>query len=312
MTDQPDTQPVKEDPENLASVDRGQDESDTDSERGSGVGEFHHKSLVMINTVNEILEGYRGPMTLRQVYYRLVATQVITNDERAYKALSATLTKARRAGLVDPARIIDRLRHPTRVSCWEDLSDFLQTVRRSYRREKWTTQPRDVEVWVEKDALAGVLQPLTNEYEVTLFACRGYNSYSALHEAAERLSEDTTILYLGDFDPSGADMSRDIRERLEDDFGVSVELRVLALTHEQVETYSLPPAPAKRKDPRAAAFVAKHGDMAVELDALPPDVLLQLVREGIEEYLVMSIFEEEREREAEERAKLDRLIVDIE
>lgn len=140
---------------------------------------FQAKTLALIDRVNAILAQYDGPLTLRQVHYRLVAAHVIPNTERAYKALSARLTAARRAGLIDPRRITDRLRQANRVSCWADLPEFLRTVRRSYRREKWTSQPVTVEVWWEKDALAGVLEPVTDQYEVTLYPCRGYNSYSA-------------------------------------------------------------------------------------------------------------------------------------
>lgn len=270
---------------------------------------FQAKTLELIDRVNGILAQYDGALTLRQVYYRLVAAHIIPNTEKAYKALSARLTDARRAGLVDPRRIIDRLRRAERVSCWEDLRGFLEAVREGYRREKWTSQPVAVEVWCEKDALAGVLEPITEEYEVTLYPCRGYNSYSALLEAADRIAEtgkETVVLYFGDFDPSGQDMPRDIRDRLAADFGVEVDLQLVALTPEQIAEYHLPPAPAKRTDTRAAAFVAKHGDVSVELDALPPDVLQTLVRDSIEGLL--SAFEAEGETEETERTQLAAVI----
>ena len=276
---------------------------------------MHRKTQEMIDAINNILAEYNDPLTLRQLYYRLVATHVIENTERAYKALSATLTKARRAGLVDAAQIVDRTRRPSRVSCWTDLSAFLETARRAYRREKWVTQERCVEVWIEKDALAGVLEPVTKQWEVTLYPCRGYNSYSALMLAAKRVAKQdegrddhTLVLYLGDFDPSGADMARDIRDRMADDFGATIELRVLALTGAQVEAYALPPAPAKRSDTRAAAFIAEHGDRAVELDALPPDALQDLVRCAITENLDITIWERECLTEVTEKRDLESLM----
>jgi len=148
---------------------------------------FQQKTLDLFGAVNGILSQYDGPLTLRQVYYRLVAAQIIQNTENEYKGLSKHLTNARLAGLVDDSRIIDRVRSTLRVQCWPDLSHFLQTVRRAYRREKWTSQDYNLELWCEKDAVAGVLEPIANEYEIILYPCRGYNSYSALKEAAERI-----------------------------------------------------------------------------------------------------------------------------
>jgi len=275
---------------------------------------FQKKTLELFDKVNGILAEYDGPLTLRQIYYRLVAAQYIENVQKAYTLLSKHLTNARRAGIVDPNRIIDRTRRTLKVPTWTDLEEFLEAVSRSYRREKWATgQQRNVEVWCEKDAVAGVLEPITEEFEVVLYPCRGYNSYSALLEAAERIAgkqQPTTILYLGDFDPSGQDMPRDIRDRLHNDFGVSVDLQVIALTPEQIEQFDLPPAPAKKSDSRAANFIARHGDMAVELDALPPDELQRLVREGIEEFVDLSTFQQEEETEAEEQRRLEQLIRD--
>ncbi len=272
---------------------------------------FHQKTLDLFAAVNGILGEYEGPLTLRQVYYRLVAAQIIQNTENEYKGLSKHLTRARLAGLVDDSRIIDRVRSTLRVQCWPDLSHFLQTVRRSYRREKWTSQDYNLEVWCEKDAVAGVLEPIANEYEIILYPCRGYNSYSALKDAAERIGyidRPTVVLYMGDFDPSGQDMPRDIRDRLTEDFGVQLDLYVIALTRDQIEAYDLPPAPAKRSDSRAAAFMARHGDMAVELDALPPNVLQELVRDNVEQFFDKSAFEQQAEIEREEQEKLEALI----
>lgn len=272
---------------------------------------FHQKTLDLFAAVNGILGEYEGPLTLRQVYYRLVAAQIIQNTENEYKGLSKHLTRARLAGLVDDSRIIDRVRSTLRVQCWPDLSHFLQTVRRAYRREKWTSQDYNLEVWCEKDAVAGVLEPIANEYEIILYPCRGYNSYSALKEAAERIGyidRPTVVLYMGDFDPSGQDMPRDIRDRLTEDFGVQLDLYVIALTLEQIEDHDLPPAPAKRSDSRAAAFMARNGDMAVELDALPPNVLQDLVRGNVEQFFDKSAFEQEAEIEREERETLEALI----
>lgn len=215
------------------------------------------------------------------------------------------------ARLVDAARIVDRTRQALKVPTWADLEGFLRAVSRSYRRDKWASQQTSIEVWCEKDALAGVLEPITEDFEVVLYPCRGYNSYSALLEAAERIArkqQETTILYLGDFDPSGQDMPRDIRDRLRDGFGVSVDLRVIALTPEQIQRFDLPPAPAKKTDSRVAEFIARHGDAVVELDALPPDELQRLVRESVDQFVDNSSFTEEQTIEAEEVERLQQII----
>lgn len=273
--------------------------------------DFQRKTLDLFAAVNAILGQYEGPLTLRQVFYRLVAAQQLENTRAAYCGLSKHLVNARLAGIVDDSRIVDRVRNTLRVPCWNDLPDFLETVRQSYRREKWTRQPYALEVWCEKDAVAGVLQPVTDRYEVLLFPCRGYDSYSALKDAGERIrraGRPTVVLYLGDFDPSGQDMPRDIRDRLTRDFGATFDLRVIALTREQVDEHDLPQNFAKRTDSRAAAFIARHGDIAVELDALPPNVLQALVREHLDQFFDVTAFAEEVAREQDEQKRLDALI----
>lgn len=272
---------------------------------------FRQKTLDLFAQVNAILGQYDGPLTLRQVYYRLVAGLVLPNTRNAYSNLSSHLVNARLAGIVDDSRIVDRARQTLRVSCWEDLAAFLQAVRRSYRREKWTRQSFHVEVWCEKDAVAGVLEPVTDEYEVLLFPCRGYDSYSALKEAGERLrrvDRPTVVLYLGDFDPSGLDMRRDLRDRLTRDFGVTFDLQVIGLTEEQITQYALPPNPVKLTDSRARGYIQRHGRDVWELDALPPDVLQALVRTHVESFLDKSAFEREQVQERAEQQRLEVLI----
>jgi len=278
---------------------------------GSSNMSFHKKTLELFDTVNGILAEYDGPLTLRQIFYRLVAIHYRENTQNAYTLLSAQLTKARLTGHIDAERIIDRTRRTLKVATWADLDEYMEVVAKSYRREKWTSQKNIVEVWCEKDAVAGVLEPVTEQFEVVLYPCRGYNSYSALRDAGQRIAgrpQPTTILYLGDFDPSGEDMSRDIRDRLRNDFGVSIDLQVIALTPEQIEQFDLPPAMTKKGDSRAAKFVALHGDVAVELDALPPDELQRLVSEFVERFVDKSTLESEKAIELDEKAELHRFM----
>ena len=254
-----------------------------------------------------MLAEYDHPLTLRQLFYRLVAAHRIENTENRYKALSRLLVKAREKGLVAIDALEDRTRAPSRPSCWCDLGDYAETVRHSYRRDKWLSQSVHVEVWIEKDALAGLIERVTRPYDIFAYACRGYNSMTALWEAGQRfegLGKPVVVLYLGDFDPSGMDMTRDIRNRLTAYTRADVTVRRVALTKAQIVEHALPPMPAKRSDSRAAGFVAEHGEVsAVELDALPPNVLTALVESVIAENCDLSEFEHQQQVEAAERAE---------
>lgn len=213
-------------------------------------------------------------------------------------------------GLVDWDIIEDRIRIPKFVNEFADLADGIDTLHNAYRLNRWEGQDKYVETWVEKDALSGVLQPITSEYHVRLLVNRGYSSISAMHDAAlrfrreEAMGKDCVVLYFGDHDPSGEDMVRDIDSRL-DEFGCSVEVQKIALTMEQIQQYNPPPNPAKMSDPRANDYVAKHGDESWELDALPPKVLNDLVTKAIEGQLDRALYDEMIEREDEDKKRLN-------
>lgn len=269
---------------------------------------FHAKTMQLLEAVNRLLDEYEGPVTLRQLFYRLVALQVIENKLKAYKSFGKHLVNGRREGIVDADRIVDRTRALWQLPTWTDLDEFLDAVRRSYRREKWSRQDYHVEVWCEKDAVAGVFEPITDEFEVALYPCRGYDSYSALREAGGRIrgtGKPAVILYFGDFDPSGEDIPRSFQKRLLEDFGTEVDLRVIALTAEQIGEYDLPWNAVKLNDTRAPAFLEKYGNIAVELDALDPRVLKDLLRGELGAYCHAETFEYERGIQAEEQARLE-------
>jgi len=249
----------------------------------------------LIQKCNEIVKDYTGQglrLTLRQLYYQLVSRNIIPNVERSYKNLSNTVTDARLAGLMDWSAIEDRGRVAQKPSEWDDLGDLVQSAIHGYRLPRWKGQEYYVELWVEKQALAGVLEPLSDEFHATLMVNKGYSSASAMYESAQRFRRNLAqqegcqtalLLYLGDHDPSGEDMVRDVRERLEM-FGVhSLEVRKIALTMDQIREHDPPPNPAKVSDPRAEAYIAEHGESSWEVDALPPDVLQALIREAFEE-----------------------------
>lgn len=267
---------------------------------------------ILVDECNGIIADYLGQglrLTLRQLYYQLVTRNIIPNEERSYKRLSALLSDARLAGLVDWDAIEDRVRVPRRPPEWDGLEQLVEAALHGYRLPRWEGQPKYVELWVEKDALAGVLAPLASEFHVVMMVNRGYSSQSAMYEAAARFKvaaaedKDLVLFYLGDHDPSGEDMVRDVRDRLAM-FGADVEVVKLALTMEQVKTYGPPPNPAKTTDPRAGAYIAEHGGRSWEVDALRPDVLAGVIRRAFKSVLVKSRMDAVIRREHNDRARL--------
>lgn len=273
---------------------------------------FSEESLRLISECDTILasyaaQGYR--MTLRQLYYRLVATGVIPNEVRSYKNLGNLVSDARLAGELDWDSIEDRVRVPERPSEWEGLSSLVESALSAYRLPRWEGQENYVELWVEKDALSGVLSPLSRKHHVTLMVNRGYSSQSAMFESASRFKDaiedgkKATLLYLGDLDPSGEDMVRDVRDRLAL-FGADVEVEKLALTMPQVKQYNPPPNPAKTTDSRYGRFEKKFGTESWEVDALPPNVLNGLVNKAIASLVDADLMTAVVQQEKEDKKKL--------
>jgi hypothetical protein len=190
---------------------------------------------------------------------------------------------------------------------WDNLADFAHTAQAAYRRNVWVTQPTYLEVWLEKDALSGIFEDALSPYGVTLNVGRGYDGWASIHNAAERYlrAEATgravTVLYFGDLDPSGEDMVRSLRERLEF-FECRPEVVKCALTLQDMERYDLPPNCAKHTDTRREAFVATFGNLSVELDALPPDVLRARLIKEVESRMDLKALAKVRQVEVEERA----------
>ncbi len=275
---------------------------------------FREAALGMLEQVNSIIDTYlaqRLRLTLRQLYYQLVTRNTIRNEERAYKNLGNLVSQGRLAGLVDWQAIVDRLRVPHKVTEWTSPMQIMEAVVSGYLLPRWERQPRYVELWVEKDALAGVLEPIADQYHITLMVNRGYSSSSAMKEAAERLlrqgdGKTVTIFYVGDFDPSGEDMVRDVEDRLLllTRQGVELEVIKLAITQNQIAQYNPPPNPAKLSDSRAAAFIAQYGDSSYEVDALPPDVLSDIVRGAVEGAIDPGLWRQVMEEETLDKALL--------
>lgn len=274
---------------------------------------FRPETLRMIAVANTIIEDYLEQglvLTLRQLYYRFVAADLIPNTQRAYKKLGSVVNDGRLAGLIDWEAIEDRGRAPILREHWENPGEIILTAAKAYRIDKWQEQENYVEVWVEKAALEAVVDLACKPLDVSCFSCRGYTSQSEMWRAAERFKEQEAILkrciiiHLGDHDPSGLDMTRDIRDRLNSVFGVSVLVDRLALNMYQVEEFKPPPNPAKLTDSRAAGYCKEFGPNSWELDALEPSVLQDMIQSNIRQWLDEELFLKYAHREENERREL--------
>jgi len=270
---------------------------------------FSRNSQTLIDHANTIFAEYQAQgyvLTLRQLFYQFVSRDLIPNTMPSYKNLGSVINDARLAGLVDWALMEDRTRNLKSQPCWASPSSIISACADQFRIDKWASQTHRPEIWIEKDALAGVFERVCQELQVPYFSCRGYTSQSEMWVAGQRLKgwlkadQKPVIFHFGDHDPSGIDMSRDITERLELFMG-GVQFNRLALNMEQVEEYEPPPNPAKITDSRAAEYIRVYGRESWELDALPPDVLAGLVRDSI-----LSIRDEYAWQEAVEREETHR------
>lgn len=272
---------------------------------------FQAKSLDTIDKVNSIVAEYEAQgyeLTLRQVYYQLVARGFIPNNERSYKNLGNLINDGRLAGLIDWYAIVDRTRNLRGNSHWDRPEDVIDSARYSYMLDRWENQPNYVEVWVEKDALIGIVSQICRELDVPHFSCRGYTSQSEMWSAAQRFirqdyRESRTIIHLGDHDPSGIDMTRDIQERM-DMFGADVFVKRVALTMEQIETFCPPPNPTKLSDARASGYIREYGHECWELDALEPKVITSLIRNEVTALLDTDLLSEIERREKTDKTNI--------
>lgn len=283
---------------------------------------FHAESLAMVATINQILDNYESQgydLSLRQLYYQLVSRNLVENTEKSYKNVGNLVSDARLAGLIDWNMIRDRGRSTSHGSHCEDVGEVIASVIYGFNVDMWARQKSYCEVFVEKQALEGVLEPVCSELDIPFTANKGYSSSSAMYDASKRYvraaeaGKDLHIMYLGDHDPSGMDMSRDVDDRFQlfisttlgDDSGQ--QLHRLALNMDQVRRYHPPENPAKLTDTRANEYVRRFGRSSWELDALEPTVLAALVRDAVRGLIDPVIWEEDLERQRVGRAELQRV-----
>jgi hypothetical protein len=253
----------------------------------------------------DIVTLYDSKVTLRQLFYRLVADGTLKNTWSEYSALSAQTAKARRADAF-PA-LLDRSRLVHRVQTYNGPNEALEDLRSSYRRDRTEGQDYAVYIAAEKSGLVEQLTDWFWDRGLPVLALSGFGSQTYLDDIEEDVQYDgrkAVLLYGGDYDASGLDIERDLRKRTPACDWFHIER--VALTLEQIDEYDLPIKPGKDKDPRAAGFVRKHGsNFQVELDALPPPTLRELYETALEPWFADNKMEAVLAQEAEDRAELE-------
>ena len=274
---------------------------------------FKKGTLKIIQQANEIIEDYQEQgydLTLRQLYYQFVARDLIPNSQKSYSRLGDIINNARLNGDIDWSAIKDRTRRLSGNPHDESPSSAIDYAAWSYAIDKREGQPIHLEVWVEKEALAGVVGRAASDLDIDFFSCRGYVSQTAMYEASRRFykenAEECVILHLGDHDPSGIDMTRDITERLNGTFGVPTTIKRIALNKDQIDLYNPPPNPAKLTDSRVGGYIQKYGSLSWELDALEPRVITELITKHAEEYTDMDLYNRRKELEQRQKNEIEK------
>lgn len=293
---------------------------------------YRHKDFspahqAKIDLCNSIIEEYVSQgmnLTLRQLYYQLVARDYIPNKLNEYSNLGNLINDARMAGQIDWEHIIDRVRSLEKIASWPSVTSIMRGAARGFHMDRWSKQDYRVEVWVEKNAAVGTIEPVCLRLDVPYFACIGYSSATSLWEAAQRLrgyieeGQTPVILHLGDHDPSGKDMTRDIRERLDLFLSTDcdqnyipydgIEVDRIALNMDQIYRYNPPPNPAKLTDSRAKAYIEEFGDESWELDALSPTTVDELIETAVGKYINWEAWEEMEEAETTGKTLLNKTV----
>jgi hypothetical protein len=238
-----------------------------------------------------------------------VTRKIIEKTEQAYDALLKHLAKWRRAKSIDWASFSDSTRWYIRAASYESVHDALKRTRENYRRDMWVTQPYYPEVWVEKDAIAGLVAETAQSYGVPTFVCRGFSSLSGIYEASQTFKavrengKTPVILFLGDYDPSGQVEADFIERSLREDFGCDVDFRHVAVTAEQIEAFDLPTRPTKE----SSHSKNWTGGESVELDAMSTEQIQGVVKSAILDLIDVEEWQALRNIEEQERKSLQRI-----
>lgn len=249
-----------------------------------------------------------NPATVRQCYYQLVSGGVIEKTEAEYKGTVCRLLGLMRRERVIPfGWIADNTRWMRKPTTYSSMEAALEYTAQCYRRSMWNDQSDYVEIWLEKDALAGVLYQETNQWDVPLMVTRGYPSLSYLYEAAEAIAakdKPAYLYYFGDYDPSGVDITRAVEAGIRE-FAPEAEIHFqrVAVTEDQIKSLSLPTRPTKKSDSRSKNFAGE----SVEVDAIPPALLREMVRNCITQHIDFEVLARLEEIEEAERETLRRI-----
>jgi len=289
---------------------------------------FRDDALILIERINGIIDEYEAQgytMTVRQVYYQLVAGDIVPNNLNSYKRVASVINDGKLAGLIDWDAMEDRTREFIRNSAWTSGRHILQSSAEWFHMDMWVNQPNRVFVVIEKEALVGVLEHTCRKFDVPLLAARGYPSGTVLREFVEddvlsaiNSGQQVTILHLGDHDPSGLDMTRDLRERVElfcantIDEDEYPEVKRIALNMDQIRRFNPPPNPAKTTDARFKVYQRRFGVESWELDALKPQYLNDMVSTEIENLYDPDRWAERRQEIESIRIKLHNTAAEFE
>lgn len=272
--------------------------------------DFRSGTRALIRKANALIADYQAQgykLTLRQLYYQFVQRNWLKNEQSEYKRLGEIINDARLAGLVPWDAIEDRGRNLAPTPMWgfpgeqSSPGDFIVDWGRHFKNDPWDQQPEYVEVWIEKEALVGVIERPCRRWRVPYFACKGYVSASEMYDAAKRLADraeagqEVTIIHLGDHDPSGTQMTENIDERIallsREIEGISVNR--IALTMAQIKEYAPPPNPAKETDSRYKEYVRRYQtESSWELDSMQPSVIDALVEAEIASHVDQDMWDE--------------------
>lgn len=279
-----------------------------------------HKQL--IKQANKIIDEYKASghmMTLRMIHYQFVARDLYDNTQQNYKRLGNVLDAGRKAGLVPWDAIEDTTRLLRRISVWNTPESAVEGLRDKFKLDPWDEQPtlRRIEVWVEKDAAVGIIRPTCNRLRIPYFSCRGYSSSTGLYDAGKRLAAyraagyETLVLYLGDHDPSGLQMTDSTEEKVHMFARSEIEFRRIALTMDQIREHNPPANFVKETDSRTKWYVDTVGtEDAWELDALSPQMVDELIESHVQPLIDQEAWDATMAREKDHLDTLTEIISD--